>query len=196
MISNNQRDSITSQTPLVPDVQAGLLNQPCEVRLLVGAPQVRVSRMRFQTKSGTCGPASIVNALRCFGKRIAERRIWPLANTDEDGTDEEGMLNALTSLGYSTSEIKANTNKEAIWELNQALTLFPVILSVLQDKHWVTAIGKICDRYIIADPSRIEKSKQENGIYVMSRRELLKYWRHPNGEPAKFYGIVVRGHTK
>jgi ABC-type bacteriocin/lantibiotic exporter with double-glycine peptidase domain len=151
--------------------------------------------MRFQTRSYSCGAAAVVNALRCFGKRIAERHIWPLADTTDDGTDEEGILKALSSLGYSTSEVKSVTKKEAVWELNQALALFPVILSVQQEKHWVTVIGMICDRYIIVDPARTERSKAENGVIMMSRRELLKYWIHPNGD-VKYYGIVVRGHTK
>ena len=151
--------------------------------------------MRFQTKSYSCGSAAIVNALRCFGRRIAERHVWPLADTTDDGTDEEGIVNALASLGYSTSLIQTSTKKEAVWELNQATSLFPVIISAERERHWVTIIGKVCDRYIVVDPARTLRSKRENGVFMMNKRELLKYWLNPNGND-KYYGVIVRGHTK
>jgi len=149
--------------------------------------------MRYQAKSYSCGAASIVNTLRCFGKKIAEHHIWPLANTNEHGTDENGIIAALSYLGYSTSIIASNTRKEAIWELDQALALFPVILSVQQDRHWVTVISKTCGRYVVIDPANTDRSIRENGVYIMNKNELLKYWLHPYGEPAKYYGIIVRG---
>lgn len=37
--------------------------------------------MKFQLKSWTCGPSSTVNALRCFGIKVDESKVQPVAGT-------------------------------------------------------------------------------------------------------------------
>ena len=37
--------------------------------------------MKFQKYEWSCGPASVVNALRCFGIKVAESKVTPIAGT-------------------------------------------------------------------------------------------------------------------
>ena len=144
--------------------------------------------MRYQKTNYSCGAAAIANALRCFGKKIPERTLIKLSETNKDGADEHNIRKALTSLSYPHQEIAANT-PPAILDptLNSGQ---PIIMSVDNAKHWVTVIGKVGDRYILVDSTNTIVNKKENGVHLISRRELLRRWRCKN-EPYKYYGISV-----
>ncbi len=148
--------------------------------------------MRYQDVSFSCGPAALVNALRVFGKRIAERRIRGLSScTEEDGTDEHGLIAATRSLGY-TAASHWSADQTAAWSFVRANVLDgkPCLLCIDSWGHWVTVIGIVGDHVLVADPATWKKNEAENGIHSLSRRELLKRWRHPrDSEP--FYAIAV-----
>lgn len=141
--------------------------------------------MRFQTKPYSCGAAAIVNALRCFGKRISERQIQILANTSKEyGTSEDGISNAIKSLGLIPTRFESN-DKELAW--NKVIKNFPIILCVMNSNHWVTTIGTIDDRIIIVDPTNTLLNKSENGIHIVRKQELLKYWKNKEN---KYFGVI------
>ncbi len=146
--------------------------------------------MRFQETKSSCGAAAIRNVLKCFGKNIGEHRLRQLAQTDEDGTSEAGVLSALDHLGF-TSEVfeteKAGDAKAALSRYMKAG--MPMIVAVDQDTHWATVVGQVGKRYVIVDSERTVKNKKENGVHVLDIRGLFRRWRKPDGT---MYAIAVK----
>jgi ABC-type bacteriocin/lantibiotic exporter with double-glycine peptidase domain len=146
--------------------------------------------MRFQETKSSCGAAAIRNVLKCFGQNVGEHRLRQLAETDEDGTTEAGVLNALDHLGF-TSEVfeteKATHAKAALIKYLKAG--MPLIVAVDQDTHWATVVGMVGNRYVIVDSERTVKNKKENGVHVLDIRGLFRRWRKPDGT---MYAIAVK----
>lgn len=143
--------------------------------------------MRFQKEPGHCGVTVIANALRCFGKKVSEKKIRALTNLDEEGVDEVGIKKALEELGFLGIEFTPGTKAAALLSLGNQ---FPSIICVDNWNHWVLLLGKVQDRYILIDSSRTVKNTSENGIHVVSEKELLKRWKN-KGEAVPFFGIHV-----
>lgn len=145
--------------------------------------------MKYQTKSYSCGAAAVVNALRCFGKKISEKRVMALAfTTPKDGTDEHGIISALRSLGFegeafelAQTGIDINLLADASWE--------PVIICIQNLQHWVTVIGNVDAGLIVIDPTRTINNKKEHGIHIVSWKDLKKMWLTRKG---LYVGITVK----
>lgn len=143
--------------------------------------------MRFQADNHTCGPVSVANAMKCFGKRISIKKITNLCGTTQkQGTNEFGIQSALSQLGFEFDVVNCHTLEEAFAEIDAGV---PIIASVVNSTHWCVFLGKIGKRTILFDPSNSDKNKKENGIHLMAKYELSKYWR---GKDNKFYGIRIR----
>jgi ABC-type bacteriocin/lantibiotic exporter with double-glycine peptidase domain len=146
--------------------------------------------MRFQQKTFSCGAAAVVNALRCYGKRVPEKLIRTRAGTNKkDGTQEDhdpkdpsriGMKETLRSFGFFGNSFEEMTIKDAFKQLDVWIALgCPVVICVQHFEHWVVVVGKLGDdKYIIVDSSRWAYNKQENGIHVMTRKRLTEFWKH------------------
>lgn len=145
--------------------------------------------MRFQETKSSCGAAAIRNVLKCFGKNVGEHRLRQLAGTDEDGTSEAGVLDALTHLGYHNEVYETMKTGHAKAALSKYLKEgCPVIIAVDQDTHWATVVGMLGKRYVLVDSERTVKNKKENGVHVLDIRGLFRRWRKPDGS---MYGIAV-----
>lgn len=145
--------------------------------------------MKYQQLPYSCGPASIVNALRCFGIRKAEKTIRKTSNTNiKNGTSEDDMIRVLTDLGFDVNKHEQGQYAKAWkWLHNRLKDGNPVIISVRNWSHYVAAIGIIGDKIIIADPDY--GNKKENGVLVLNKRRLKKFWYH-SGE--KLYtGLAI-----
>ena len=150
--------------------------------------------MKYQTTPYSCGAAAVVNALRCLGKKVPERVIQKISFTSEkNGTDEHGIIAALRSLGFDGSPFNGSFD-DAFAELESELGEgYPVILCTWDMQHWVTAIGKLGKypgngtKIVIFDPSRSKSNKGENGVKILTRKQLKKSWKSRDG---KFYGIA------
>lgn len=150
--------------------------------------------MNFQLPGGVCGPAAIVNTLRCFGVRVSQRKVKKLAGTDANGTDEFGMITALSELGFYGTEYLSKVKTEALTWLTHALGSGPVIICVDGWGHWVTVIGKSADRFIVVDSSNTIYNKRENGVHVYTGRDLIKRWY--NKREGSLYAIAVAKRRK
>ncbi len=139
----------------------------------------------------SCGPASLVNACRALGKRVAEGRIRALAGTTQDGTDEHGLVRAARGVGL-TATPGPTADQNAAWAFVRANVLDgrPTLLCIDSWGHWVTVIGLVGDRVIVIDPSNSKKNARENGVMSLSRTDLLKRWRHPRAEEP-FYALAI-----
>jgi ABC-type bacteriocin/lantibiotic exporter with double-glycine peptidase domain len=148
--------------------------------------------MRYQTRTYTCGPATIVNALRVFGVRVSEKKVAEHAGTTKkDGTGQFGMLQAVERLGYEFKEILSTNQEEAWVQLNEALGLGnPVILSANGHEHWIVAIALIGTKVVIIDSERTANNKKENGTWILTKGQLFKKMWLKAGD--SYYGIVIQ----
>lgn len=144
--------------------------------------------MRYQSTNYSCGPVAIANALRVFGKKIPERKIVKLSGATKDGADEEQLITGIEALGYQATVISGD-KPPALLDPTLAAGQ-PIVMSVMNGKHWVTVVGKVGDRYVLVDSTRTKENMKENGVHLISRRELLRRWRCPS-EPTKYYGIAI-----
>jgi len=136
--------------------------------------------MKFQKAIGYCGPASIQNALRCFGVKVSQEKVFALLEIPEnergEGIDEKDIMFALMSLGFSPVRFESENKKSAINLLREYVQQSPAILCTMDEQHWVVAIGTIGERIIVIDPNKTVRNQIESGILVMSPRELLNTW--------------------
>jgi ABC-type bacteriocin/lantibiotic exporter with double-glycine peptidase domain len=158
------------------------------VRLPPGA--LLTSKMRFQRDAYSCGIFAIMNALRAVGVKVSEKRVRAhSATTEEHGTNEHGVLNALERIGFKSEEIRATGKNEAWKKLSESLESGrPVILSVDSDRHWVAAVGLCGDFVVVFDSQRTQKVKDENGSIVYGKKNLLRRW---SCKGDRFFGISV-----
>lgn len=144
--------------------------------------------MKYQSKPYSCGAAAVVNALRCFGKKVPEKRVMALAFTTKDGTDEHGIISALRSLGFDGEAFEVDQIGAARSDLADS-QWEPIIICIQNLQHWVTVIGEHEYGFIIVDPARTIKNKKENGVHIVPWKELKNTWLARDG---KFYGITVK----
>lgn len=148
--------------------------------------------MRLQDLPWSCGPAALVNAARALGKKISERKIRGRAGTTQaEGTDEFGLIAAARELGFSAVQ-NYSVDGQAAWAFVRANILDgrPCLLCIDLWDHWVTAIGLIGDRVIVVDPSNATTNRREQGVHCLTRKNLLKRWRHRTAEEP-FYSIAL-----
>lgn len=149
--------------------------------------------MRYQKDPYSCGPAAIVNALRCFGRKVSELKVRGYTETTpESGTSEEGLVRAITALRFQAEPFEKPDPHWAVQFLRKALSSGPVIICTQNAQHWVTVIGQIDDgdRFIVADPIQTQRNLAENGMHVLSEKELLATWQCRAPETG-YYGIRV-----
>jgi ABC-type bacteriocin/lantibiotic exporter with double-glycine peptidase domain len=147
--------------------------------------------VRYQQRAWSCGPAALVNAARSIGVRISEGRARKLAGTTEDGTDEDELIQAARGIGL-TATPHHSKDQAAAWAFIRSNVLggHPCLICIDQWTHWVTVVGIIGDRILLADPANTKKNAGENGLHSLSRTDLYKRWRCPN-ELEPFYAIAV-----
>lgn len=151
--------------------------------------------MKYQKDPYSCGATAVVNALRCYGKNVSERSVRVLARTTpENGTDEHGIIAALRGFGGDGQTFVYKNFENAFAEVVSWIDEgYPVILCTWSMQHWVTVIGKLGrdpgngTTLIIADPSNSDRNTSENGIKIMTKKQLKKSWKSPDG---KFFGIA------
>lgn len=120
--------------------------------------------MKYQTRSYTCGPAAVVNALRLYGVEVAELHVSKLAGTTpEEGTDDRRMMKALRSLGCKPSVVALTST------IRKRLARgVPVIIHIDEEEHWVTLLGTLGESFIAFDSWKSKDNLRENGVRVIT----------------------------
>lgn len=155
-------------------------------------PEVPFITVRYQEKPYSCGPSALLNACRVLGKKVSERKLRPLAEcSEENGTNEVGLISAARNLGY-TATTHSSADQKAAWAFVRSNILDgkPVLLCIDNWGHWVTAVGIIGDQILVIDPANTKKNSDENGIHPMNRRALFKRWKCPS-ESEPLYAIAI-----
>jgi ABC-type bacteriocin/lantibiotic exporter with double-glycine peptidase domain len=131
----------------------------------------------------------VVNAASVYGIRVGQARAAELASTDDDGTDEHGIIAAIDAIGLAPAEFSSDCQNAARAWLSSLSPMMPLILCVDRWGHWVTVIGWCAGRCLIVDSESVGDLVQP-----VSPRSLLKRWRatraqRTEGQP--YYGIAV-----
>lgn len=144
--------------------------------------------MRYQRNPYSCGAAAVVNALRCYGRRVPEVRIQAAGGTTpEEGTGEQGIMTALRAHGCGAANFETRSVTEAMSYLEGSMEEgVPVIICTQQLQHWVTVIGMVGTRFVVVDPSNSRRNRSENGVHVLPRFVLRRSWMSRDG---RYFGI-------
>jgi ABC-type bacteriocin/lantibiotic exporter with double-glycine peptidase domain len=139
--------------------------------------------MRLQSTQANCGPASLHNALAALGIARTEDELATLCRTTgTEGTSPKNMMKAIRALGRAPEVINERRLEVGLlWVEAWLREGRPVILCVDQSSHWVTAIGIMGKRVMVAD------SADNELVVSYSRAELVERWE----SDGRFYGIVV-----
>lgn len=101
---------------------------------------------------------------------------------------KHGLKQLAQQFHFKFRESLGKNGNQAWRILRRALSRGPVILCVDHDQHWITAIGKLAEKVIIFDSKRTYQNCLENGVYILSRRQLLFRWKGPRG---RYYALIV-----
>lgn len=134
--------------------------------------------MNFQRQADgySCGAVSVLNAIAALGGAAEIDHIKRLAGTNTKGTSEAGILRALRALGYRATAYRSHS-EDAAWKwLNKYLDQ-PIILSVDAHRHWLTIYGTHTERVLAIDSGSDAMSKNDMGLFLYNKAELLARWR-------------------
>ena len=146
--------------------------------------------MKYQQTNWTCGPAATCNALQLWGVRASEARLARLAGTLEaTGTSPMQMFNLFLKLGLKVNALISPKKDRAFKWLKKARA--PIIVLVMNGRHWVTIISKNDKYLVIADSSTTKYNISENGIRVLDQKEFMKFWRWKKGGRNKYVGFEI-----
>lgn len=148
--------------------------------------------MKYQALAHSCGPAALRNAAVALGVSVTEARLRALAGcTEELGTDEHGLICAAREIGLKATP-HWSSDKNAAWAFVRSNVMDgrACLLCTSNWGHWVTVIGVLGDRVVLDDPSNAAANVHENGTHVLTRKQLLKRWRHRH-EAEPFYAVAL-----
>jgi ABC-type bacteriocin/lantibiotic exporter with double-glycine peptidase domain len=140
--------------------------------------------MRLQSTQANCGPASLHNALAALGiSRTEDELIALCKTTGTEGTSSKNLMGAVRAVGRHPLVVNERRAPIALLWLEAWLREGrPVILCVDDNSHWVTAVGALGSRLLVADPANNEL------VLAYDRVGLLERW---ESEAGRFYGVVV-----
>lgn len=113
----------------------------------------------MQDSQANCGPFALKNALSAIGiERSAEELEKACGTTATKGTPTKGILKAAQKIeGCSPIVIRERRSDVALLKLEHAVNEGrPVLLCVDHGEHWVAAVGKLGERYLVADSANSE----------------------------------------
>lgn len=139
--------------------------------------------MRYQSKKFTCGPAAICNAMLVYGEYYQEDDLTKECKTTPlQGTSEAGVIAGIKFTGRQVEVHKGRDSLTSVMWVDTSIRLgTPVILCVDKWGHWVTVIGAVGDKYLVAD------SANDRLILPYTSLELVDRWNYDS----RYYGIAV-----
>lgn len=152
--------------------------------------------LKRQSKPWKCGPAAVRNAFRALGLKVGEDEISKLCGTTEAGTDEHGIIRAIKEYGYTATEYRSDSKKNAWqWLHGSLLHGEPVILCIQAWEHWVVCVGSLGDRVAIVDSSNFKYNVAELNTHVWDKDWLMYQWWNARKsvpeEESRLYAIAI-----
>ena len=111
---------------------------------------------------------------------VSEHDLWPLAGTDQTGTNELGIIRALRAKGAKVAEHRFD-DKDKAWKwIHKTLQNGRfIILATECWEHWVVALGSAGESgVVIFDSSNFKKNLYENGTHIWKKKKLMYMWRN------------------
>ncbi len=132
--------------------------------------------MIFQDAKNDCGATAVVNALAALGIHVKADNVRVDAGTTRLGATEHGLFQAIERAGAVFEGIDLPL-KYAYPMLHRHLTRGGSgVILVEGGEHWVAAIGVLGDRIIFFDSENIKANRKVNGLHVVSRENLRRFW--------------------
>lgn len=147
--------------------------------------------MELQEKSYSCGPAALRAVLYVYGKKATEKMIRRWARTTPEGTDEEGLKNAIAHYKFRHVEHNYSGAREATDWLKKSLRKgVPAVLCVDKESHWVAAVGMLGKKIIVFDPepSWTGYRPKYSGLKLYLPTDLAHRWVSAEGT---YYSLAV-----
>lgn len=141
----------------------------------------------MQSSQANCGATALYNAAQALGKQLdlmACERVC--RTTATDGTSIRGFLFGAKKLGLQTAQtLRCDSAKRAeSWLNEQIVAGSTVAVTVDESSHWAAVIGKLGDRWLLAD------SADNELVLSLSTGELMHRWCASECKP-KFYGVAL-----
>lgn len=143
--------------------------------------------MRLQSTQANCGPFSVRNALSALGITRSEQECEVLCKVSgTHGTRASVLVRGLAALdGVRPVVIDEQRPDVALLKLDAALRAGrPAVLLVDGWAHYVTAVGVLGQRYLVADSADSE-------LVVSHDVVALRDWWHCAGARRPFWGVVL-----
>lgn len=151
--------------------------------------------MKLQERGYSCGPAALRAALYVLGHNLTEAALRRRAGTTTDGTDEKGIIRAVTYYGHSHREHNSESMKRSwAWLKNNISRGKPVLICSDDWSHWIAVVGKLGSRLLVFDPdSSSGRRKKYSGLEIYNEQDLGSRWRHLDEETGRssYYAIAV-----
>lgn len=141
--------------------------------------------MRYQHAPGMCGPAAIFNCLSAMTTEDvpSPRTIAKHAGTTvEEGTTEHGIRQGIERCGWGHQVLQAGF-EDAFRGLHAHVLGggTAVVLTEAGD-HWEAVVGVLGSRVVILNSDRTDANKAVNGVYILTPRQLRRYWEPYKGQ--------------
>ena len=142
--------------------------------------------MRMQDTQANCGPAAMSNALAALGLDRPQNECEKLCKTTAiKGTSPAMLVRGLKAIeGIEPIPFKEKRRDVALLRLDKALQMGrPVIICVANGTHWVATVGRLGDRYLVAD------SADQELVLSKSTGELAQWWAEKAVYP--YFGVIL-----
>ena len=153
---------------------------------------INLDEARVIPVAGTCPPSRCahckklqahVRANACACIVCANCKLLRKLNSGKDcvvGTSEIGILKALRHFGgdnFSASAYTTDSRDDAWQWLHGSLLHGRVaILCIDRWSHWCLAMSTSGNRVTLFDPYPSKKNLRDNGVYVLTKDELMRRW--------------------
>jgi ABC-type bacteriocin/lantibiotic exporter with double-glycine peptidase domain len=137
--------------------------------------------VRIQDDNYSCGACAVLNALESVGIEVDLGQIESLAGTTPQGTDENGIMQAIDRLGLSSEVIahsgpgSADVAKDWWWTSvwRGVLDGGPAIVYSRSRQHWMVLSGLLGDRMTLLDSDNDPANVAANGVHSVDRDSLM-----------------------
>lgn len=145
---------------------------------------------RYQSYRADCGPSALGNALEALEHVRSHDELITLCGTTADGTTPTGLKRAIDRLRESCDlrpgEMRDSHADIALLRLGAVLAHGrPAVLLVDGWGHWVAAVGRLGDTFVVADSAHLRQ------VVYLPPSALAARWGHPGVTRGAFYGLVL-----
>jgi len=151
--------------------------------------------MRLQERGYSCGPAALRAALYVLGHRLTEAALRRHATTRPEGTDEKGIMRAVSHYGHRPREYTSDNRKKSwAWIKDNVGRGRPVLICSDSWNHWIAVVGRLGGKLLVFDPdSSNGRRKRYSGLEIYNEHDLSERWVYVDEETGEtsYYGISI-----